>query len=128
MREILFRGKMDRSGMWVQGDLRQYPSGAVAIRSELIGNTVKVIPATVGQYTGLKDKNGLRIFEGDIVDHYYQKGFSNRGVVVWQAENARFTHELRTMSPAFVFFNPEAWEVIGNIHDNPELIERSEST
>lgn len=119
MREILFRGKTE-SGKWVYGDLLQQDEGVTIADAE--GHWWPVIDETVGQYTGLMDKNGRRIFEGDIVDHYYQKGFSNRGVVVYQKENARFTHELRTMSPAFVFFHPEPWEVIGNIHDNTELL------
>lgn len=127
MREILFRGKRIDNGLWIEGCLRQYPNGKAGICCNEIQHTFMVDPDTVGQYTGLKDKNGKRIFEGDIVlpvlpDRVAQRGF------VWPKmpvafEDGEFalldSHgsiPLRSFAPTVTF------EVVGNIHDNPELL------
>lgn len=123
MREILFRGKRLDNCEWVEGVLRHFPSGSLAIRSELIGHTVIVSPNTVGQYTGLKDKNGLRIFEGDIIE--WDPFTMLCGVVGF--DEGGFCANGHFLSDGLYhgFFDGL---VIGNIHDDPELIERSEST
>ena len=129
MREILFRGKREDNGEWVDGDLRHggyYFGDAKMYIFVPFAHTIinhPVVPETVGQYTGLKDKNGKRIFEGDILDHYAQSDIIvNRGVVFWDEKNARWAHKLRTMNPCFYMYKSEAFEIIGNIHDNPELL------
>lgn len=142
MREILFRGKRLDNGGWIEGDLRQYPSGAVAIRSDKIHSTIKVDPATVGQYTGLKDKNGLRIFEGDIlqiigygelIDHCvvgygFHKSFGYNTETVgfflyWKNDE----HQSNKYSNLPYWLEIREAVCVGNIHDNPDLIEGSES-
>ena len=130
MREILFRGKRTDNGEWVEGDLLHYESGEMAIckgfskygyeATEIIGR-YKVIPETVGQFTGLTDKNGVRIFEGDIVTGY----FNHEKIVgyVFYGGSAQFFIQ-RDGIYGIGLNNSDCWlEVIGNIHDNPELLE-----
>lgn len=131
MREILFRGKT-YDGEWENGSLLiqwgEMTNDGEREREYLIlgmkGENQFVVPETVGQYTGLQDKNGEKIFEGDIIEHHAQGNIIvNRGVVNWDSKNARWAHQLNTMNPDFTFYNPNAFEVIGNICDNPELLE-----
>lgn len=149
MREILFRGKRLDNGEWVEGYLYEHEPALVGIVSEndvpepskwFIARTgfadwnmprpvefVEVYHSTVGQYTGLKDKNGKRIFEGDILgsryDDLYQddvaievvKWFRN-GWHIQQGENLPDALD----EDGFL----QGSEIIGNIHDNPELLEK----
>ena len=135
MREILFRGKRMDNGEWVEGYLYEHKPALVGIVSEndvpdpsrwFILKTgfadwnlprpvefIEVNPSTVGQYTGLKDKNGKRIFEGDILSLR-----TGRPHVV-MFEDGSFVLENTAISVRFA----NKFEVIGNIHDNPELLE-----
>lgn len=128
MREILFRGKSKYNENWIYGCIcfRQCEMIITHGNSESWDN---VYESTIGQYTGLKDKNGKMIFEGDIVAASYGGEY----IIVWGADgNAEGytvqgwgcrhidgymgTVTLRTKQN-------EALEVIDNIHDNPELLE-----
>lgn len=126
MREIIFRGKRTFNGEWAEGDLVHFPD-KVKIDPHEIGQPWRgydVIPETVGQYTGLIDKNGKKIYEGDIIEHHAQGDIIvTRGAVTWDAKDGRWAYKLRTMQPGFYMHNPDAVEVIGNVHDTPELLE-----
>ena len=123
MREILFRGKRVDNGEWVIGDGIHYPKshnwkGTCWIdgMAERVNDWVQVIPETVGQYTGLTDKNGTKIFEGDIVNLLYSDFYG-------QDRCGKFVYD--DMTNTDIIFRIEtshAIEVIGNIHDNPELL------
>lgn len=125
MREILFRGKFAPSGMWIIGDLRQYLSGAKAIKANDMMHIMEVAPDTIGQFTGLTDKNGKKIFEGDILSAHFDfknPDVESRAVVEWG--NFRWvTHHPGYEPDDITDFDKGLWTVIGNIHDNPELME-----
>ena len=128
MREILFRGKTEEEGKWLEGDLFcnksrryiRYPE------QETYYTHDKVLSETVGQYTGLTDKNGKKIFEGDIVkaqDDVFGSPFCDGivGKVVYD-ETAFFIETANIIDTQYLFNECAVYEVIGNIHDNPELL------
>lgn len=126
MREILFRGKRIDNGEWIYGDLRQYSKKHIGIYSFELQQIVRGIdPSTVGQYTGLKDKNGKRIFDGDICQH--EK--TGRTVSAsWHGTMAGYVWSKRIEDSNLFDFGElfrvhDKYAVIGNIHDNPELLE-----
>ena len=163
MREILFRGKMD-NGEWVYGSfcmdaLEQFNGlcgvdGFIRLYDKAKGKmqTYEVDRETVGQYTGLKDKNGKRIFEGDIVRYTFdspddptatENGLKVRtGRIFWSDWRASFAVTAgRNLSAALnndvaVYVRgrqvyeyvrgANTVEVIGNIHDNPEMLKGGE--
>lgn len=125
MREILFRGKSLDDGRWIEGDLSR-TCGRVYIFQEDAFDSVdryEVDPETVGQYTGENDRNGNRIFEGDILKMYNRNG---KPVVFDEVLFACgcFRMAKPAMAYEFTYSNHELEEVAGNIHDNPELLER----
>ncbi len=121
MREILFRGKRKDNGEWIYGFFwKDIWGDGESCYILYDGENYPVIPDTRGEYTGLTDKNGIKIFEGDII----KTGDSTVCSVEWDGENARFlgfTAE-RERRIVYVGREPKA-EGIGNIHDNPELLE-----
>ena len=139
MREILFRGKRADNGEWVEGDVLQtrYHSGHIEYQimpQTPVSSAVPVLPETVGQFTGLTDKNGKRIFEGDICKF---KRFNDVhiGKVVFNVTTASFIMWYQPIVGAYgekatqkmLLSVCDNIEVIGNIHDNPELLENPSS-
>ncbi len=134
-RQILFRGKRVDDGKWVFGDLEHNGKN---VPKWVNGN--EIVPESVGQFTGLTDKNGNKIFEGDILRGFAYPFRNGEGKHNYYAEVVWFKN-----SPAFglvIHKNPKSnvvgisegnceymedwvtflWEVIGNIYDNPELL------
>lgn len=129
MREILFRGKRTDNGEWVYGDLIQNVD-CLKIREQeksikKIAKSYEVDPETVGQFTGLLDKNGKKIFEGDIVLGLFLFDMSINAVVKFR--DGAFGLEWRRGEiiefNAFTSLCNITYEIIGNIYDNPELLE-----
>ncbi len=118
-REIVFRGQ-DVKGKWHIGLLAHIGNAWYVSNKAGIPTAIEVIPRTIGQYTGLTDKNGRRIFEGDIVDAFLEE---ERGIVEWDEDTARFVIKLESVIADFDNYRSEDLEVIGNVYDNPELIE-----
>lgn len=124
MREILFRGKHIDNGEWVQG----YPCcyGWTGKEKDSIIPyyasalyTAEIDPETVGQYTGLTDTNGNKIFEGDIVWNSYDEDY---GKVEWDNDMAKFIITFPTFTVDFGNVYGEELEIVGNVYDNPELL------
>lgn len=130
MREILFRGKKELTGTWVEGDIRFWCSGGVSIfKDDYTYALHHVNPNTVGQYTGLTDKNGAKIFEGDVVKAVLPPTDSRAGfewpvaAVVYQNCVFGFVDRHGGITPLSGYASSVQFEVIGNVHDNPELME-----
>ncbi|AHL18715.1 YopX family protein [Listeria monocytogenes] len=145
MREIEFRGKRIDNGEWVYGNLMQFEDSATFIFADerkgastltyahfIINNMHAIDEKTIGQYTVLKDKNGKKIFEGDIV------AFSEDDFHVFNSQVEYFSEDgypaFDIKVPSTYYFDSNVFsevsmsglyeiEVIGNIHENPELLE-----
>ena len=130
MREILFRGKRTDDYEWIEGSL------CTTIPSDEDFYTIsyfdfqgyyieeKVIPETVGQYTGLTDKNGKKIFEGDILTaHFVSNRYKQQFEVIFEKGIFFFDNKCVKV-PVWDIYS---LKVIGNIHDNPELLKEGDT-
>lgn len=134
MREILFRGKRVDNGKWIFGDLRHIFHGEY--RTHIVDNSnglnngvcgLEVDPSTIGQFTGLTDRNDIKIFEGDIIN-YNDWWDEWSGVVKYDSNDAQFIVWFTDDDIAdFGSLCYGDCNVVGNIYDNPELLEVNES-
>ena len=140
MREIIFRGKRKDNGEWVEGYYARkgvnkdtFKHFICVMTFNVNGNTyssmfyltdIEVIPETVGQYTGLTDKNGTKIFEGDILSAHLDDGYPENETMLevvwhnngWYGKNGKFFDDFDNGFEKY-------FEVIGNVHDNLELLQ-----
>lgn len=138
MKEILFRGKRIDNGKWVYGyyfydsfyNKAYITTGNYCMRiseeksNHRIINAFEVDAKAVGQYTGLKDKNGNKIFEGDIIDFLYRSDGDDYGIVQYDVDETEFGFVYNLIYDGLGrHYCSKDIEVIGNIYDNPELLE-----
>lgn len=145
MREIKFRGKCLDNGEWVEGSLFNSIWRKSADGSRVcyifpdnmlddngggdcwedfaeVAEQYEVDSATVGQYTGLNDNNGKEIYEDDIINYVYC-GFDRRGAVRYENNLCGFDFiDKEGMITIISSYEARTYCIIGNIHDNPELL------
>lgn len=141
MRNIKFRGK-DKNGKWLYGSFAQVGYLSVIVQKD--GSLVEVNPGIVSQYTGLKDRNGTEIYEGDLItntdlDITLSKNVDYK-LFMFRKDRAAFciasTVDLeimpdfdnwKTLNPTWWAAYGKKYEVMGNIYDNPELLKQKDN-
>lgn len=129
MREVLFRGERVDNGEWVEGYVVKWADESVTIDSGSWAHPAYAVkPTTVGQYIGLTDKNGKRIFEGDIIripDDYDEFGHNAGEVyaIYFAYGGFRMKPKYGKGARGYWVEDDNIFDVIGNIHDDPELLE-----
>lgn len=133
MREILFRGKRKDNGKWIEGSLITFPDGVCFVCCEKNNPDemykYEVIPETVGQYTESNDRDCNKIFEYDVVEFYINEE-KIVGKVFYCKEATAFKVWYELPEQKFTVLSKtlcdcEYVKVIGNIYDNPELLEKN---
>lgn len=125
MRELKFRGKRIDNGEWVYGYYGVSIKGTHyidTVTSMSMDHSI-VDQKTFGEYTGINDINGVEIYEGDVVrfTQEWEIGADRDKIEVVQFQHGGFTPMCRTLGGVYYECQSERYEVIGNVHDNPEL-------
>ena len=124
MRDIIFRGKREDNGEWINESETYIKDGDGTWLCDESNDVVKVLPETVGQYTGLTDKNGVKIFEGDILGGYLDDNYPENQTVMevvwcncwWGTKGIGCDPDLLEWEDG------EILEIVGNVFDNPEMM------
>lgn len=130
MREIKFRGKRVDNGEWVYGyyyaigEYSYIHSVRKGLGDSWMSNTYEVIPATVGQFTGLRDKNGVEIYEGDLIEIYnpYHKEYVGVAEVQFSHEVVGGWVAVAGGEKCNIGTRADKCRITGNVHGNQELI------
>lgn len=126
MRKILFRGKGINDKEWRYGFYTEQ-QGYPYITPDGVA-MYEIDANTAGQYTGLNDRNGNRIFEGDIIKHDVTSDTSWEAIVKWDNDGTRFLGFITGNEPRIMYVgmidkkNKSVIKIVGNIYDNPELL------
>lgn len=129
MIEILFKGKRKDNGEWIEGfyvclgnDLHYILTGKLDLTKHCVMfEKHAVIPETVGQYIGLTDKNGKKIFEGDVVNFKTTAYFFKNCRINYESQFARFC-AIDNKGYEYPMDKTFNYEIVGNVFDNPELL------
>lgn len=141
-REIKFRGKVTKTKQWVYGDLLHVGNGCIITTNSELGENLPdgdiglaynhdefavVTPETVGQFTGLLDKNGKEIYEGDVIRSYDSENNPIKHYISWRSDNAAYSATVLEYPHLFCaviqdWIDEFEKEIIGNVFDNPELL------
>ena len=134
MREILFRGKRKDNGEWVEGYLfHQQQDGGLDVcigcdpitandYSEINNEYYRVIPKTVGEFTGKQDIDDNRTFQDDILAFDNGAGYIHKGVVKWDGDDCGYYIDVDGFPIRFNAILRWGGKVVGNIHDSPEMV------
>lgn len=130
-REILFKAKRKDNGKWVEGyyqkrfDLDGSEQHLIFwSKSYTVWEYAEINPDTICQYTGLTDKNGKRIWENDIVEERHRGVITMRYHVLWDFKETSWMFETKSSARYGIYaINQRKFEVVGNIFDNPDLLE-----